>query len=128
MGVQFLSEEWAQEATRVLNEHAGFTSAIANVDLALQFKVSDAPSGDVDYGVVIGDGGAKVLIGQAEGADVNVANNYDTAVAISKGDLNTQAAFMTGKLKVSGNLAKLMMHQAALTSFASAVESMDVDY
>lgn len=128
MGVQFLSEEWAQEATRALNEHAGFTSSIANVDLSLQFKVTDAPGGDVDYSVVIGDGSANVAVGETADADVSVANNYDTAVAISKGDLNTQAAFMTGKLKVSGNLAKLMMHQAALTSFASAVESMDVDY
>jgi len=128
MGVQFLSEEWAQEATRVLNEHSGFASAITNVDLALQFKVTEAPAGDIDYSVVIGDGSAAVGIGEAAGPDVTVANNYDTAVAISKGDLNTQAAFMTGKLKVSGNLAKLMMHQAALTSFASAVESMDVDY
>ena len=128
MGVQFLTEEWAQEATRVLNDHAGFTSAIANIDLSLQFKVTEAPSGDVDYSLVIGDGGAGITIGETDGADVNVANNYETAVSISKGELNTQAAFMTGKLKVSGNLAKLMMHQAALTSFASAVESMDVDY
>ncbi len=128
MGVQFLSEEWAQEATKVLNEHSGFASAIANVDLSLQFKVTDSPSGEVDYHFVMGGGNATVALGETEDADVIVANNYDTAVAISKGDLNTQAAFMTGKLKVSGNLAKLMMHQAALTSFASAVEPMEVDY
>ncbi|HDH03631.1 MAG TPA: SCP2 sterol-binding domain-containing protein, partial [Actinobacteria bacterium] len=119
---------WAQEATKVLNEHSGFTSAIANVDLSLQFKVTDSPSGEVAYHFVMGGGQASVALGETEDADVTVANNYDTAVAISKGDLNTQAAFMTGKLKVSGNLAKLMMHQAALTSFASAVEPMDVDY
>ncbi len=128
MGVQFLSEEWAQEASRMLNEHSGFVSAVANVDLTLQFKVSDSPSGEVDYHFAIAGGNATVALGVAEGADVSVSSTYDTAVAISKGDLNTQAAFMTGKLKVSGNLAKLMMHQAALTSYASAVEPMEVDY
>ena len=53
---------------------------------------------------------------------------YETAAAISKGELNTQTAFMTGKLKVSGNLAKLMMQQAAITQWAAAVKGMEVEY
>jgi hypothetical protein len=35
---------------------------------------------------------------------------------------------MTGKLKVSGNLAKLMMHQAAIQQWSAAVSELDVDY
>ena len=37
-------------------------------------------------------------------------------------------AFMTGKLKVSGNLAKLMMHQSAIAQWGAAVSSLDVEY
>ena len=48
---------------------------------------------------------------------VDLSNDYETAVVISKGELNTQMAFMTGKLKVSGNMAKLMMNQAMLGQF-----------
>ena len=129
MGVKFLSEEWTQQATDSLNRHDGFASAIENVDLGLQFKVTGTPDGgDVDYYVIVGGGSADVKLGESDNPDVSVANDYGTASAISKGELNMQAAFMTGKLKVSGNLAKLMMHQAALTHLAGAVSSMDIDY
>jgi putative sterol carrier protein len=59
---------------------------------------------------------------------VTVNQGYDTATAISKGELNTQTAFMTGKLKVSGNLAKLMMHQGAIQQWGSAVSDLAVEY
>ena len=61
-------------------------------------------------------------------ADVTISNTYDTAVDISKGDLNTQMAFMTGKLKVEGNMAKLLMNQAMLGEFAEALSGLDVEY
>ena len=35
---------------------------------------------------------------------------------------------MTGKLKVMGNMAKLMMNQAMLTQFADAASGVDVEY
>jgi putative sterol carrier protein len=63
-----------------------------------------------------------------EDPDVTVKQSYDTATAISKGELNTQTAFMTGKLKVSGNLAKLMMHQSAVQQWGAAVADLDVEY
>lgn len=129
MGVKFLSEEWTQQATDSLNNHDGFSSAIADISLGLQFKVTDTPeSGDVDYYLKIGEGQAALKLGEMDDPDVSITNEYTTAAAISKGELNMQSAFMTGKLKVSGNLAKLMMHQAALTHLAGAVSSMEVDY
>ena len=47
---------------------------------------------------------------------------------MAKGELNTQMAFMTGKIKVSGNMGKLMTNQAMLTHFANAMAGMQVDY
>jgi putative sterol carrier protein len=67
-------------------------------------------------------------VGSTEGADVTVKQSYETAAAISKGELNTQTAFMTGKLKVSGNLAKLMMHQGAIQQWGAAVSDIEVEY
>ncbi len=69
-----------------------------------------------------------MALGTLDNPDVTVAQSYETASAISKGELNTQTAFMTGKLKVSGNLAKLMMHQAAIQQWAAAVSDLDVEY
>jgi putative sterol carrier protein len=43
-------------------------------------------------------------------------------------ELNTQTAFMTGKLKVTGNLAKLMMHQGTIMQMQAALKGLDVEY
>lgn len=125
---KFLTEEWASDVTAALNGHEGFRNAIGTADLAIQFNVSDSPEGEVDYYLHAGGGSATMGLGTLEGADVTVKQTYDTATAVSKGELNTQTAFMTGKLKVSGNLAKLMMHQGAIQQWGAAVSGLDVEY
>jgi len=126
---QFLTQEWLSALTETVNGHDGFKNAIANVDLTLQFEVTDAPEGtEHRYYVAVGDGSAEAGAGDAENPDATITNDYETATAISKGDLNTQMAFMTGKLKVTGNMAKLMMNQAMLTQFSEAASAIDVEY
>jgi putative sterol carrier protein len=125
---KFLSEEWAQEASDALNSHDGFKNAIGAADLGIQFNTTDTPDGEVDYYLSTSGGVATLAIGSLEGADVTVKQNYETAAAIAKGELNTQTAFMTGKLKVSGNLAKLMMHQSAVQQWSAAVSDMNVEF
>ena len=125
---KFLSEEWVQEVTSALSEHQGFNNALGDADLAIQFSTADAPDGEVDYYLSAGGGTAAVALGTLDDADVTVKQSYDTAVAISKGEMNVQTAFMTGKLKVSGNLAKLMMHQSVIQQWGAAVSELDVEY
>lgn len=125
---QFLTEEWTEDVTTALNDHDGFKNAIGAADLGVQFVTEDAPNGEVHYYLAASGGSANMALGELEDADVTVKQSYDTAVAIAKGDLNTQTAFMTGKLKVSGNLAKLMMHQNAIQQWGAAVGDLDVDY
>lgn len=125
---KFLSEEWAAAATDSLNGHEGFKNAIGAADLGIQFSTTDTPDGDVDYYLSTAGGNALLSIGNLDSPDVTVKQTYDTAAAIAKGELNTQTAFMTGKLKVSGNLAKLMMHQSAIQQWSAAVSDMDVQF
>jgi putative sterol carrier protein len=125
---KFLSEEWAQAVTAALGQHDGFRNAIGNNELGIQFETEDGPDGAVSYYLAAGDGSARMVLGELESPDVTVKMSYDTAAAVSKGDLNVQTAFMTGKLKVSGNLAKLMMHQGAIQQWSAAVGEIDVEY
>jgi putative sterol carrier protein len=126
---KFLTSEWLGDLTKALNAHAGFKAAIAKVDLSLQFVVSDAPEGtEGHYYIDVAAGEATAAPGDAATPDATITNTYETAVAMSKGDLNTQMAFMTGKIKVTGNMAKLMMNQAMLNQFAAAAATVDVAY
>jgi len=95
---KFLSEEWASDVTTALNEHDGFKNAIGAADLEIQFVTEGGADGDVDYYLSTSGGTAKMALGDLDDPDVTVKQSYDTAAAISKGDLNTQTAFMTGKL------------------------------
>jgi putative sterol carrier protein len=125
---KFLSEEWASSVTAALNAHEGFRNAIGAADLTIQFNTTDAPDGDVDYYLQSTGGTTALQVGSIETPDVTVKQSYETATAISQGELNTQTAFMTGKLKVSGNLAKLMMHQGAIQQWGAAVSDLQVEY
>lgn len=125
---QFLSEEWANDVTAAINSHEGFKNAMGVADLGVQFVTEDGPDGEVSYFLKSSGGTSNMAIGTLEDPDVTVKQSYDTAKAIATGDLNTQTAFMTGKLKVSGNLAKLMMHQAAIQQWGAAVAELEVDY
>lgn len=125
MAVKFLSEDWATEVTNTLQANEQFK---ASADMSVQFVVTDAPDGEVKFYMdATGDDPVQVM-GELDDADVTITSNYETTSAIFSGELNTQMAFMTGKIKVSGNMAKLMTQQAALGHWATAVSSLDIDF
>lgn len=127
--MKFLTTEWLEALTATLGTHEGFMSAIASTELSLQFEVPDAPEGTQGvYLIEISGGTVRATAGPGASPDVTITNNYETAVALSKGELNTQMAFMTGKIKVSGNMAKLLTNQAMLGQFANASAAMQVEY
>ena len=128
MAVTFLSAEWAQAVTDALNGHPGFRSSMGEAELSIQFNTKDAPSGDISYYLNTSGGHADLALGTADNPDVTIDQGYDTASAISQGALHIQTAFMTGKIKVAGNLAKLMMHQKAIGEWGSAVKDLEVEY
>lgn len=125
---QFLSDAYLAAATEALAEDAAFQSAITNVDLSIQFHVTDGPEGEIGYGLVIDNGSASLVGGEIDDPEVTVTNDYETAKGISSGELNTQMAFVTGKLKVTGNMAALLMHQNVINAFAGVLSSVEVTY
>jgi len=125
---KFLSDEYMAAAAELLANHPGFMNAITDVELDLQFVVTDAPEGDIDYRLAINDGAITFSRGTGDNPDVTVTNTYETAVGISTGELNTQMAFMTGKLKVAGNMAALMRNQGVINQFATVLSNLEVEY
>lgn len=125
----FLTDEWLEALGTALSGHEGFTSAIGGVDLTLSFEVTDPPEDRLSaYTLALDDGTVSVASGGSDSADATISSNYESAVAISKGELNTQMAFMTGKIKITGNMGKLLQHQRIMTDFAEAAATVDVEY
>ncbi|MBI4258971.1 MAG: SCP2 sterol-binding domain-containing protein [Actinobacteria bacterium] len=127
MGVKFLSEEWTQAVQEALNANEAFQRA-AGSQTAKIVQVVNAPDGEVRYWFKLEGGKAELGLGEVEGPDATITQDYDTAVALSKNELTGTAAYMSGKLKVSGDLMKLMQLQGALGQLPQALKDVEVDF
>jgi hypothetical protein len=105
----FLSDEWL-DAVEALRDEAPEPPA-AIKDLKLNITVSGAPSGDTDVHLAAGQFGR----GSVDGAPTKLTVPYEVAKAIFI-EGNQQAgmqAFMSGQIKVEGDMTKIMAMQAA---------------
>src|SRR5579884_1042780 len=88
-------------------------SRTAGIRLSVQQVVRDGAE-EHCYVVRVDDGSVTVEPGRDVGADVTVTEDLETAAALSRGDLTPQVAFMTGRVRVSGDMATLMRSYEAL--------------
>ncbi|MCU1490683.1 MAG: hypothetical protein JWM85_2088 [Acidimicrobiaceae bacterium] len=102
---KWLSQEWLDESTRLAVGQPERPGASAR----LQYRILGGPGGDVDYYWVVVDGHLlENRLGLLEDAEVTLTESYEDAMAMQKGELDTNTAFMQGKVQVDGDVAKLM--------------------
>ena len=102
---KYLSQAWLDEARALATDQPERPGASAT----MQFVVTGGPDGDVKYYWVLQDGQlAEASIGELPDAEVTLTTGYQDLVAIQKGELDANAAFMQGRTKVTGNMGKLM--------------------
>ncbi|HEX9546519.1 MAG TPA: SCP2 sterol-binding domain-containing protein [Acidimicrobiales bacterium] len=111
----FLSDEWVSEAKKIREEYRGKAPTAAHV-IKMNQVITEVPfgGGTIDFHMDTSSGELELDTGHVEGADLKVTLDYGTAKAILV-DGNPQAgmqAFMAGKIKVEGDMTKLMAFQA----------------
>src|ERR1700730_1300840 len=102
---KWLTQEWFDETKKMPDSHRERPGTYAKI----QYVVAGGPDGEVKYYWVLENG--KLLdsqLGELADAEVTMAMTHDDAMKIQKGELDANAAFMQGRIKVSGNMAKLM--------------------
>lgn len=114
MPYMFLSDEWLAEARKIREEYSGKTSPPAHA-IRMNQVITDVPFGEgtINAHMDTSAGEVEMDLGHLETADVTVTLDYDTARAIFV-EQNPQAgmqAFMAGKIKVQGDMTKLMAMQ-----------------
>lgn len=128
MAVKFLSQEWASSMKDALNSSEDFKKSASGQQVKLQQVVTDTPDGETKYYFTLDNGAVDIGLGEIADAEATLTQNYDTAAAISKQELNATNAFMQGKLKISGNMMKLMQLQGVFNAMPKAVEGVEVEY
>ncbi|HLI44983.1 MAG TPA: SCP2 sterol-binding domain-containing protein [Acidimicrobiales bacterium] len=102
---KWLTQEWLDEGRELAESQPERPGATAR----MQYVVTGGPEGDVKYYWILENG--KLLeskLGELPDAEVTLTESYDDAMRIQKGELDANAAFMQGRVKVTGNMAKLM--------------------
>ena len=127
MSVKFLSPEWAEAVKAKLNANDGFRQAAANQRATIQ-QVITSDDDETHYWIVIAEGEIDLGVGDVEGADATITQSYETAVKLATSELSVITAFMTGKVKVAGNMGLLMGLQGALSQLPAAMQAIDTDY
>jgi putative sterol carrier protein len=125
MSVKYLSKEWADEFNTRAAEN---TAPYKGKNATLLNVVSDAPDGEVRYVIKFGGDGVSITLGDADSPEVTMSQSYDTGVAINKGELDGQRAFMQGKVKVTGKMVKMMTLRAALAEVSKVLSAIDTEY
>ncbi len=82
-------------------------SKIEGMNAIFQFNIGD----DV-YTVAVADGAVNVSEGAAEKASIELTMTPEDFIALTKGELNGQQAFLTGKLKIKGDMTLAMKLQS----------------
>jgi alkyl sulfatase BDS1-like metallo-beta-lactamase superfamily hydrolase len=103
--VKYLSQEWLDE-TRVLAEGQ---PERPGASAQMQYVVTGGPDGDLKYYWILQDGRLlESALGSAPDPDITLTLTYEDSVKVQNGELDANAAFMQGRMKVAGNMGKLM--------------------
>lgn len=114
---EFLSDDWLAAVGRLRDEYAA-EGATAPVEVAVNLTVTEAPFGDADLLVHVDTsrGGLLIETGHLSSSDLRVTVTWATAKALLV-DGNPQAAmgaFLEGKVRIEGDVAKLMAFQSGV--------------
>ena len=102
---KYLTQEWLDETGKMADSQPERPGASAR----MQYVITGGPDGDIKYYWILENG--KILeskLGDLSDADFTMTLTYDDSVKVQKGELDANAAFMQGRMKVTGNMGKLM--------------------
>lgn len=109
--VNYKLPELMQQIERVINQNP---SPIEGVNVIYQFKITGDEEGT--FQLYLADGKAKVSEG-VEGANCTLILSLENFRKFLVGKLNGTSAFMTGKLKIKGDLGKAIKLEGLLREY-----------
>ena len=107
----YLSEDWAAEALKRLQEQLP-PEKMNNVSTSMSNIYKNCPEGGEKYLFTLCENGAVTAVevgsGEPPKAEFVITGEYETFAKISRAEMGSQRALMTGKLKLKGNMARAL--------------------
>lgn len=105
--VRYLSLEWIDALTAAVAASDSMKALADEHSIGVTQTVLGGPEGDVTYHLQVGAGAASFGAGPAFPEDVRFEQDWQTAVAVATNTLNAQQAFITGRIRLTGDPQKL---------------------
>lgn len=130
MPVPYLSPGWAEGLTSAANADPDFVAALTGKVASMTTTVTDTPDGkDVTYVMASTGHAFRIELGTpAVASDAEFRAPYDIAVAMARGTMTPPKALMTGKVRTSGAMGKVMALAPAMKRLVTLGEQVGVEY
>jgi len=113
----FLSEEWMTEAKAIRAKYEGKTGKVT-ASVRVNQVITDVPFGEgtINSFIDTSSGDMVMDLGSLDSPDVTVTTDYATAkkLFVDQDAAAAMQAFMGGKVKVQGDMMKMMALQTAM--------------
>jgi putative sterol carrier protein len=117
MPFPFLSAEWMEAAKAIRDKYAD-QSAPITVSVRMNQIITDTPFGDDDIRLYLdtSSGTLEMERGELETPDLTLTTDYDTAktIFVDQDQAAGMQAFLAGKIKVQGDMMKMMAMQTSM--------------
>jgi putative sterol carrier protein len=129
--VRYMSPEWAREVEKRLQAELSpekmkrLTSSMSNIYL-------QCPDGKTKYLIFRFEEGKLAEFSLGEGdppeAEFRITGNYETFAKISRAELGSQRALMSGKLKLKGNMVKALKLASIADRVNKIIATVEAEY
>lgn len=117
MSHQFLSESWIEAARDIRHRYSGDVPAI-DVVVRINVITTKVPfgAGTISAYIDTSNGSLEMELGSIEDSDLTVTTDYETArkLFVEQDPTASMQAFMAGRIKVEGDITRLMVMQTSL--------------
>ena len=128
MPYQFLTQEW-MDAAKAIREKYAAESAKVTTSIRMNQVITDVPfgPGTINSFIDTSSGDVVMDLGSLDTPDVTVTTDYATAkkLFVDQDQAAAMQAFMGGKIKVQGDMMKMMALQTAMPTDAASQSIAD---
>ena len=132
--MKIFSEEWVEAFGKAINDNPNYRPSALTWEGDMMFVIE--PSGNLDHvvkvlvGLYHGDCTGTKLIKEGEEieAEFIITGNYDNVLQVIKKEIDPIRAIMAGKLKLEGNMAKVMRHTKAAQEIVVSLGNIETEF
>ena len=119
----FLSDQWIEAARDIRHRYSGDVPAI-EASIRINVVTTKVPfgNGTINAYIDTSSGTLDMELGSLDSADLTITTDYDTAreLFVNQDPTASMQAFMQGRIKVEGDITRLMMMQTAIPASGAA--------